>query len=407
MASNGRRIRQVSSLSRRGVLGAGLACGVEALAQTSTAPSTRPEALPRRPLGKTGEQVTRLAMGGSFSEYGPRLLDFAFKSGIRYFDMGDFYAGFKAEIILGDWIRKRGNRKDVFIVNKARTWEPEAFLKRVDEAFSKMKIEMIDAFFIHDLGDPQVALDSDGTWRKIKEKLIREKRIRFMGFSTHAELSTRIACVNNAPKGKWADAVMVACDPVLIRSTPELNKALDACANAGIGLVAMKTGRGLGKLADQPKSARDAFRKLGHSAHTAMLAGIWSDERFASACSEMPSIQLIEENAAAARAFRKPFDAEQWKAFDEAARSLARATCPGCDGSCRKAAGTQADLCSITRYLAYYRESGNRDLARDLLAQLPAEKRDWTGADLKAAAGACRAHLDFESLLPLAKRLIG
>lgn len=407
MAKHEGTVREAGSLSRRGVLGVGIVCGVESLAQTASGPSTRPESLPRRPLGKTGEQVTRLAMGGSFSEYGPRLLDFAFKMGIRLFDMGDFYAGYKAESILGDWIRKRDLRREVMVVNKARTSDPAAFSRRLDEALAKMQLETIDLFLVHSLDDPEVALDRDGAWRKMKERFVREKKIRFMGFSTHAEMPVRVACVNNAAKGKWADALMVACDPVLIRSTPELNKALDACANAGVGLIAMKTGRGLGKAADQPKSAREAFGKLGHSPHTAMLAGIWSDERFASVCSEMPSIQIIEENTAAARAFSKPFDAEQWKAFDEAARGLTRATCPGCDGSCRRAAGTDADLCAITRYLAYYRESGNRALARELYDRLTAGQRDWRGADLKAASRACRSHLDFESLIPLAERLMG
>lgn len=404
--ANNRTRGRIGPLSRRTILGAGLACGVEALAQTPATQSTQPEALPRRPLGRTGVQITRLIMGGSFSEYGPRLLDFAFRSGIRCFDMGDFYAGYKAETILGEWVRKRANRKDVFIINKARTTEPDAFVKRLDEALSKMKIDTIDAFFLHGIQDPRLPLDVDGVWSKTKEKLIRDNKIRFMGFSVHAEMPSRVACLNNAARSKWVDVVMVACDPGLIRSSPDLNSALDACAKAGIGLLAMKTGRGLGAPATQPASVREAFRKLGHSPHTAMLAGIWSDERFAAACSEMPSIQIIEENAAAARSLHKPFDAEQWKTFDEAAHGLSRAMCPGCDGSCRKAAGTQADLCAITRYLAYYRESGSRDLARELYSALSPELRDWAGADLRAASRACRAHVDFESLIPLAKRLL-
>lgn len=388
------------------MLGAGLVCGVEAMAQTPATQSTQPEALPRRLLGRTGAQITRLVMGGSFTEYGPRLLDFAFKLGIRCFDMGDFYAGYKAEIILGEWVRKRANRKDVFIINKARTTEPDAFVKRLDEALSKMKIDTIDAFLLHGIQDPRVPLDPDGVWGKTKEKLIRDKKIRFMGFSVHAEMPLRVACLNNAARSQWVDVVMVACDAAMIRSSPDLNNALDACAKAGIGLLTMKTGRGLGAPANQPPSVREGFRRLGHSPHTAMLAGIWSDERFTAACSEMPSLQIIEENTAAARSFHKPFDAEQWKVFDEAARSLSRATCPGCDGSCRRAAGTQADLCAITRYLAYYRESGNRELARELYSGLSPELRDWTGADLQAATRACRAHVDFKSLIPLAERLL-
>src|SRR5690606_35340675 len=126
-----------------------------------------------------------------------------------------------------------------------------------------------------------------------------------------------------------------------------LNRALDACAKAGIGLVAMKTGRGLGKFMDQPDGARKAFGKLGLSPHVAMLAGIWSDDRFAAACSEVPNIQNIEEDTAAAKSFGKPFSAEQWRRLEDAGWSLSRATCPRCDGACRLAAGARTDFCSI------------------------------------------------------------
>jgi predicted aldo/keto reductase-like oxidoreductase len=193
----------------------------------------------------------------------------------------------------------------------------------------------------------------------------------------------------------------------MIRNNTELNKALDACAKAGIGMVAIKCMRGLGKAAKQPEKAREAFKNMGMSPHVAMLIGTLSDGRFASVCTEMPNRKIIEENCTAARAFRKPFDARQWKQLDEGMKLLSRATCSGCDGSCQRAAGTQTDFCSIARYLAYYEEDGKRDLARTLYNQLPPHRRDWQGADLKAASSACTSRLDFENILARAEKLLG
>ena len=89
----------------------------------------------------------------------------------------------------------------------------------------------------------------------------------------------------------------------------------------------------------------------------------------------MPNRTIIEQNCASARAFRKPFDPDQWKALEDAMRKLSRATCPGCDGSCQRAAGTRADLSAIARYVAYYEEDGKRARARELYAALPPEQR--------------------------------
>ncbi|GMU21216.1 MAG: hypothetical protein AMXMBFR13_13090 [Phycisphaerae bacterium] len=393
--------------SRRSILAAGVACGVPALAAENPGAGVASDQIPRRKLGRTGVEITRLGMGGSLPDYTPRLLDFVYRCGVRYFDTGEVYFGHKVEGILGDWVRRSGHRKEVFIVTKSRSHDLKGFERRLEQGLSRTGLETIDMFFLHGLEDPDIALDRDGHWRKLKEQLVRAGKIRFMGFSTHAPMPQRIACLNNAAKGGWVDALMVACDPMLIRATPELNKALDACAKADIGLICMKSSRGLGRFVDQPQGARKAFEKLGMSPHVAMLAGMWSDERFTAVCSEMQNFQNIEENTKAARTFKKPFDAAQWKLFEEAASGLTRATCPGCDNSCRMAAGSRTDFCSITRYLAYFRESGNRGRARELYAELAPEARDWRSADLKAAAQACRGRVDFEALLPLAERLLG
>jgi len=407
MALSGSPHRRI--VPRRAVLRAGIAAAVGDLAAHALPANTRPaegdSTLERIPLGKTGVKVTRLAMGGSFPEYGPRLLQIAYRAGLRYFDLGDFYAGYKAESRFGKWVKQLGRRDELLVVNKARTTDPKQFVARLHEALEKMQLETVDMFFVHGLKDPDVALDRKGIWRKIKDRLIREKKIRFMGFSTHAPLPERIACLNNAAKSGWVDALMCACDPGMIRSNDELNRALDACAKARIGLVCMKTSRGLGKPENQP-AAREAFKPLGLSPHQAMLVGMWSDGRFASVCSEMPNVKILEENTKLARTFRKPFGPDEWKLFDNAAKKLARATCPGCDGICQRAAGVQTDFCSIARFLAYYEEDGKRAMARQLYRQLAPEQRQWRRADLQAAARVCPVGMDFESLRRRAERLL-
>lgn len=401
--------------SRRGVLRQGT-LGAMALAtpvigadagQSSVSEEKISTDIPKRMLGKTGVKVTRLGMGASFPTYGRRMLDLCYSEGVRYFDNSEWYNNYKAEPELGDWIGRRENRDDVFVVTKAQTVDPEAFEGHVDRSLNRLRIDTVDLMFVHGIDDPEIPKDRDGRWGKLKEKLVRDKKIRFMGFSTHATpMERRVGCLNEAAKSGWVDALMVACDPGLIAENDDFNRALDACAKAKVGLVAMKTSRGLGKLLDQPEKAVEKFKALNMTPHQAMIAGIWSDERFAAVCSEMSNRNIVKENTELARRFAKPFDADQHKLLLEGIRSLARATCPGCTGACRRAAGTNADLCSIARYLAYYEEDGKRQDARRMFQSLPASQRDWRGADLKAASQACTAKLDFESILSRAKRCL-
>jgi hypothetical protein len=73
--------------------------------------------------------------------------------------------------------------------------------------------------------------------------------------------------------------------------------------------------------------------------------------------------------------------------------------CADCDGRCSLAAGTQAELGNLTRFLTYHEHHGDRTEARRLYAELPPEARDWSGADLEAARAACPNRLDFARLL--------
>jgi hypothetical protein len=78
--------------------------------------------------------------------------------------------------------------------------------------------------------------------------------------------------------------------------------------------------------------------------------------------------------------------------------------CADCDGRCSLAAGTEAELGNITRYLTYHQGLGDRAHARREYAKLSAEARDWSGADLEAARDACPARLNFAQLLPEAEK---
>jgi len=416
--TKGRRV-----LSRRDALkaiavassGSVASVGSEGATHPASGPAeARPPALPTHRLGKTGLPVTRLALGGGYPSYSKRLLDCAYRNGIRCFDTAYGYGNGQQEGVLGDWVNSTERRSEVFIIDKDGICSPEQFYEKVVRALERIHLDSIDLFMIHSVEDPGLPRDAAGAWGKLKDRLVRENKIRFMGFSTHADMPRRVQCLENAARSGWVDVVMVAADPLLLRTNDDLNRALDGCIRSNVGLLAMKTTRGLGKKAAERRGVPEGqarteempgFDKLGLSAFGAVHYGMWSDGRFASICSAMLNIRMIEENTANARRF-KPLNPEQWQRLEEGMRRLSRMTCPGCDGSCRHASGTRTDFAAIARLVAYAEEDGNRAMARELYRALPADLRSVEGGNLCAASAACPARLDFLQLLEKARKIL-
>src|SRR5512135_3128332 len=106
----------VSEVNRRGFLQTGALATASALTLASgsqAAPaSAKTPTLPRRPLGKTGVEVTILNLGTWRSPGANRLLRYAYASGVRYFDTADCYG---TEPVIGQWLRAMPEvRKEIF-----------------------------------------------------------------------------------------------------------------------------------------------------------------------------------------------------------------------------------------------------------------------------------------------------
>ena len=147
-----------------------------------------------------------------------------------------------------------------------------------------------------------------------------------------------------------------------------MNRALDACHKAGIGLISMKQVAGNTDLEKIGKELPDLQEK-GLSPYQGLLHAIWTDERFASCCVSMRNTDQVRENAEAARVF-KPLTKAELKRLRDACIAAAPTLCAGCAGQCSLAAGTTAELGNLTRFLTYHDHHGYRGEARRLYGEL-------------------------------------
>ena len=393
-----RRMFLQAGATAAAVAATGLPAGLAA-AQEAKANGEKP-VLPTRTLGKTGVDVTLLNHGTVGEPAGlARLLRTAYREGVRYFDTAEGYKN--SEKVIGDWLTAAPEvRKNIFLATKSHVTTPSAMLKKLDERLANLKTDHIDLLFFHGLDTGQTDWPKSKELKDAAEALKRTGKVKFVGFSTH---DTKIAeQIQNAAEGGFIDVIMLKWTPWTPKDAP-LNKALDACHAKGIGLVSMK------QIAGQAEFTAEhvpSIKAKGLTPAQGLLQAIWTDERFSAACVTLRNNEQVAENADAARRF-EPLKQAEIDELRDAVLASSPTMCPGCDGRCSLAAGTDARLGDLARFYTYHESHGMRSVAREEFANLPAALRDWKGADLAAAQAACHHKLDFARLLPEVDRLLG
>jgi uncharacterized protein len=397
---------------RRGFLQAGAFATASALTLGSTLADAqdvpgKDVVLPRRPLGKTGVDITLLDIGTGRGKGIDRLLRYAYARGIRAFDTSETYG---SEVDFKRWFEAMPEvRKEVFVVTKDAPKAPSELPAMLDKRLEALGTDYVDLLFIHSFGDNHPLADAVAMLKSRElastvEKIKKSGKAKLVGISTHHK--DRATLLEAAAEGGSVDAIMVQYTPWLDKESP-LNKALDACWKKGIGLIAMKQIAGQ-FLPHSPKvnvldevvrrTPMLAEKKL--TPFQGLLHAIWSDERLSAACVSMTNTDHIRENADAASRYEKPLKAAELEQLRDATLAHGPTLCADCDGRCSVAAGTRAELGNLTRFLTYHEHHGDRAEARRRYAALSAEGRDWSGADLEAAKAACPNGLDFAKLLP-------
>src|SRR5512136_3017530 len=116
------------------------------------------ETFPKRPLGKTGEQVTILGLGGEGllrtyerEQEAVSLINRAIDLGMTYFESARAYAG--SESYYGMALKER--RRDIFLASKSHERTADGALKHLETTLSTMKISYLDLWMIHDVRTPK------------------------------------------------------------------------------------------------------------------------------------------------------------------------------------------------------------------------------------------------------------
>jgi predicted aldo/keto reductase-like oxidoreductase len=325
--------------------------------------------VPTRPFGKSGIDVSILSLGGMFDIGANQImLKQALQWGVTYWDTADCYTSGSESGIGKYFARYPQERGKVFLVSKSDARDPEGISRLLDRSLERMNTSYIDLYFIHGVSRIDELNDETRRWAA---KAKAEKKIRLFGFSTHHNMAPLLSA---AAKLDYIDGIMMTFN-FRNMHTKEMTAAVDACAKAGIGLTAMKTQAerswfNFGKGDARGAKLTETFMKKGLSQEQAKLKAVWTDNRISSLCSQMPNMNMLKANVAAA-IDPTPLSSKEIRMLRQYAQHTADQYCTGCSQICESAVNYRVPISDIMRYHMYCRAYGQADWARLQFKALP------------------------------------
>lgn len=244
--------------SRREFLKTGLAgiAGASILTKCS-GDRTERENLPKdrkivyRTLGRTGLRLPVVSMG---STYGIDLVRTALDEGIVYIHTSSGYAERNHERLLGEVFQ--GRPRDSFAIGTSPDLpyvygggdrsadlglnaDPKLILESIEGSLKRLKLDYVDIFYL--LSIDRVETANFEPYMRAFEELKKSGKTRFVGIGAHSNEPEIIRAA--AATGFW-DVFLTAYN---FRQThrQEVREAIRQAAEAGIGVVAMKTQAGV------------------------------------------------------------------------------------------------------------------------------------------------------------------
>lgn len=214
--------------------------------------SAKTRKIVQRTLGRTGLRLPVVSMG---SAYAIDLVRSALEEGIVYIHTSSGYAENNHERMLGDVFKSRP--RDSFVVatspdlpheydrkrdrskNLSTDTDPNLIVESMEGSLRRLGLEYVDIYYLCSVGSREVALFEP--FMRAFEKLKKDGKTRFVGVATHENEPAVIRAA--AESGFW-DVVLTAYN---FRQShrEEVRTAIRQAADAGLGVVAMKTQAGV------------------------------------------------------------------------------------------------------------------------------------------------------------------
>jgi uncharacterized protein len=258
--------------------------------------------LPTRLLGRTGERVSILCLGGwhigSVKDHDAaiRIMHTAVDQGLTFFDnCWDYHDG-GAEEIMGRALSD-GRRNKVFLMTKNCERDYAGSLKCLEDSLRRLRTDRIDLWQFHEIiydNDPDWVFDKGGLKAAMEAR--KAGKVRYIGFTGHKDPSIHLSMLRKP--FAW-DACQFPVNVLDLHYRSFQKQVLPVCLKSKVGAIGMKGfGGGNGIARQAGIGPEEAYRYALSQPVASQVVG-------------MTTLEQLEQNIALARGFTPLSDAEQ------------------------------------------------------------------------------------------------
>ena len=201
------------------------------------------QTLPRRSLGRTGEKVTMLGLGGfhvgSLNDRDAQaLIEAAIESGVRFFDNAQQYQSGGSEAKYGRLLTPK-YRDHIFLMTKTLARDSNAAQRDLDGSLRRLRTDHLDLWQMHSVDSPE---DVDRRRREgVFEVMAAAKqsgKTRHIGFSGHRTPAAHRRVLRVTDQFETCQMPINAADPSY---QSFIKNVLPLLLEKDMGVLAMKT----------------------------------------------------------------------------------------------------------------------------------------------------------------------
>jgi aryl-alcohol dehydrogenase-like predicted oxidoreductase len=245
-----------SFLKSAAIAGVGAATAGSSLGQSSSAkpkvsPASRPTSpdMQYRELGKTGEKVSVIGLGGYHvgKQQDPaesiRLIRLAVDRGITFLDNCWDYNDGLSEVRMGQALRD-GYREKVFLMTKMDGRTKDSYNKQLEQSLGRLQTDMIDLVQFHEvirMEDPD-RIFAEGGAIEAAVAARQAGKIRYIGFTGHKDPAVHLRMLEVAQKHNFHfDTAQMPINVMDAHFRSFSKNVVPVCVQQGIAVLAMKT----------------------------------------------------------------------------------------------------------------------------------------------------------------------
>ncbi len=200
--------------------------------------------MPTRPLGRTGERVSILCLGGwhirsiTDDSEAVALMHAALDGGMTFFDNAWDYHDGGSEELMGKALAHPGKRRQSFLMTKNCGRDAKTVQTHLDDSLRRLKTDVIDLVQFHEINydnDPDWIVDRGGLGVLLAAQ--KAGKVRHIGFTGHKDPRIHLSML---PRHAWA-TVQMPINVLDYHYRSFLHQVLPAAQAAGVGVIGMKS----------------------------------------------------------------------------------------------------------------------------------------------------------------------